>query len=88
MCGVDPKTYTKKDFDRFFLRVYQFYGSPEGYDMLHDADDFLHWAHHRYLLGVTSNTACRMLDTVLPMKGIHHYFSFFVCSQDAKGKHL
>ena len=87
-CGREPNTYNERDFDRFFLRVYQFYGSPEGYDVLPDAIPFLEWAtkDRNYLLGVTSNTACRMLNTVLPMKGLHDYFSFFVCSQDVKAE--
>ena len=34
------------------------------------------------LLGITSNTPTRHMDSVLPMLGLHESFSWFACSQD------
>lgn len=80
-----PRVYTDAEFNRFFRRVYQQYGSLEGYMRLPDAEDFLPWmtsAHPDMLLGITSNTPSRTMETVIPMTGFHNYFKWFVCSQD------
>ena len=80
-----PRRYSRDEFDRFFRRVYQHYGSLEGYAKLEDASAFLEWcAAERadLLLGITSNTPARTMETVLPMKGYHGYFRWFTCSQD------
>eukprot|EP00961_Rhodomonas_salina_P187950 2536684-Rhodomonas_salina.2 len=37
------KDYTDREFERFFRRVYQHYGSLEGYQKLDDAVPFLEW---------------------------------------------
>lgn len=77
------KDYTQDEFDRFFRRVYQHYGSLEGYVKLDDAVPFLDFMTQRGLtLGVTTNTPVRTMETVLPMNGFHDYFRWFVCSQD------
>jgi len=69
--------------NRFFRKVYQHYGSPEGYALQPDALPFLEWATSQgYMLGVVSNTPTRTIDTVLPFLGLHHYFRFFVCSHE------
>ena len=39
--GVD---YSDADFGRFFRRVYQHYGCPDGYVLLPDALPFVQWA--------------------------------------------
>lgn len=81
-CGRD--SYTQEEFDRFFRRVYQHYGSLEGYDRLPDAERFLAWARDakHLTLGVTTNTPVRTMETVLPMTGHMDDFRWFVCSQD------
>jgi REG-2-like HAD superfamily hydrolase len=81
-CGRD---YTDAEFERFFRRVYQHYGSLEGYERLPDAEPFLTWATEEQglLLGVTTNTPIRTMETVLPMTGHMPFFKFYVCSQDA-----
>lgn len=79
-CG---RSYTDAEFDRFFRRVYQHYGSLEGYVQLPDAAPFLTWAGKRGLmLGITTNTPSRTMDTVVPMLGLHEHFRWFVCSQE------
>lgn len=79
--GVD---YATGDFNRFFRRVYQHYGCPEGYVPMADALPFVRWATGKgYLLGVTTNTPSRTMDSVLPFMGLHHFLRYFVCSQDA-----
>ena len=72
------------EFARFFRRVYQHYGSPEGYERLPDAAPFLRWAgdERGLLLGVTTNTPTRTMETVLPMVGFHEHFNWFTCCQD------
>ena len=57
--------YTEQEFNRFFRRVYQHYGSLEGYERLPDAVAFLEWAKERGLtMGVTTNTPVRTMETV------------------------
>ena len=36
LCG---RSYAEEDFDRWFRRVYQHFGSPKGYEVLPDAYD-------------------------------------------------
>jgi len=77
--------YTDDEFDRFFRRVYQHYGSLQGYELLPDGIDFLNWASksNRFAsLGVTSNSPTRTIETVLPMLDVHNHFKWFLCSQD------
>ena len=65
--------------------MYSHYGSLDGYEKLPDAVPFLEFLkgqNNRYLLGVTSNSPVRTIETVLPMLGLHEYFNFFVCCQD------
>lgn len=86
-CG---RNYNDDDYERYFRRIYQHYGSLEGYEILPDALDFLKWASSlknddgssRFNFGVTTNTPTRTIETVLPMIGYHNYFSWFVCSGD------
>ena len=82
LCGRD--NYTDAEFDRFFRRVYQHYGSLQGYERLPDAQDFLDWAmtDSSFTMGITSNTPMRTMETVLPMTGHMDYFKWYVCSQD------
>ena len=51
------KTVSEADFERYFRRVYQFYGSASGYQALPDAESALTaLAKKNLVLGVTSNT--------------------------------
>eukprot|EP01084_Bolivina_argentea_P158216 275636_1 len=75
--------YSMHDFNRFFRRVYQNYGCPQGYVELKDAMPFLNWAVSKgYLIGTVTNTPIRTMDSVLPFLGFHQFMRFFVCSQD------
>ena len=78
-CG---RSYAAEDFDRWFRRVYQHFGSPKGYEVLPDAAVFLDKISDSYLLGICSNTPNRHSASVLPMLGIHERFKFFASSQD------
>jgi REG-2-like HAD superfamily hydrolase len=78
-------TYTEQEFDRYFRRVYQHFGSPNGYRVLDDAAELLtelQAQHPDLLLGITSNTPTRHMESVLPMLNVHDSFSWFTCSQD------
>ena len=75
--------YSMDDFNRFFRRVYQNYGCPQGYVELPDAVPFLKWCVSRgYLIGTVTNTPIRTMDSVLPFLGFHQFMRFSVCSQD------
>ncbi|KAJ1410109.1 HAD-like domain-containing protein [Ochromonadaceae sp. CCMP2298] len=82
LANKDQVPISEDEFDRFFRRVYQFYGSQEGYACLPDAEEFLHWAHGRYSLGICTNTTERTVETVLPMLRLHDLFHWFVCCRD------
>ena len=88
-------SYTEQEFDRYFRRVYQHFGSPAGYMVLEDAQDMLSALQNKsstdddeknnILLGITSNTPARHMESVLPMlDSFHDHFSWFTCSQDVK----
>jgi REG-2-like HAD superfamily hydrolase len=84
--------YTPEEFDRYFRRVYQHFGSPRGYMVLDDAqfllasikkDNFDNDGGNGVLMGITSNTPTRHMESVLPMlDSLHDHFSWFVCSQN------
>mmetsp|Transcript_18208 Transcript_18208/g.42472 ORF Transcript_18208/g.42472 Transcript_18208/m.42472 type:complete len:298 (+) Transcript_18208:52-945(+) len=79
------RTYTDEEFDRYFQRVYQHFGGPLGYEVLGDAERFLdamEASGSEVLLGITSNTPLRHIDSVLPLVGIHDRFRWFTCSQE------
>ena len=84
--------FTKEEFDRYFRRVYQHFGSPNGYMVLDDAQQILDLLTNKQnddqdqqlLLGITSNTPTRHMESVLPMLNIHDKFQWFTCSQDVK----
>lgn len=77
------KRVSDEEFERYFRRVYQYFGSPEAYDALPDARRTLDDLTARGLvLGVTSNTPGRTTDTVLPMLGLHDSFNFFASAFD------
>ena len=76
---------SEQDFDRYFRRVYQHFGSPAGYEVLDDARNLLEsQSNSELLLGITSNTPTRHMESVLPMLDIHNHFKWFACSQDIK----
>ena len=76
---------SEQDFDRYFRRVYQHFGSPAGYEVLDDARNLLEsQSNSELLLGITSNTPTRHMESVLPMLDIHNHFKWFACSQDVK----
>lgn len=78
--------YTKEEFDRYFRRVYQHFGSPAGYMVIEDAASLLSTLRSSFpdvILGITSNTPTRHMESVLPMlDSFHDHFSWFSCSQD------
>jgi REG-2-like HAD superfamily hydrolase len=82
--------YTSRELDRFYRRVYQQYGDPNSYEILPDAFPFLEWlvsqrnkdSSPKYILGITSNTDRRVVETIIPLLKLHHYFHWFVCSED------
>ncbi|KAL3936169.1 MAG: hypothetical protein SGBAC_008451, partial [Bacillariaceae sp.] len=81
------REYPKEDYDRYFRRVYQHFGSPDGYRVLEDAQTMIDTLQdndsERILLGITSNTPTRHMESVLPMlDSFHNNFQFFTCSQD------
>mmetsp|Transcript_18971 Transcript_18971/g.28127 ORF Transcript_18971/g.28127 Transcript_18971/m.28127 type:complete len:298 (-) Transcript_18971:254-1147(-) len=88
-CGTE---YNEDDFSRYFRRVYQHFGSPSGYMVLEDASSLLSKISsmklgsddaNGLLLGVTSNTPIRHMESVLPMlNSLHDHFSWFACSQE------
>ena len=85
----DTFPYTEQEFDRYFRRVYQHFGSPKGYTVLEDAASLLEelsassrQSSSPLVLGITSNTPTRHMESVLPMLDIHEHFSWFTCSQD------
>jgi REG-2-like HAD superfamily hydrolase len=88
--------YSEEEFERYFRRVYQHFGSPSGYMVLDDAQHLLDTLQkqtnsnnnqQQLLLGITSNTPTRHMESVLPMlNNLHNHFSWFTCSQDAKAE--
>eukprot|EP00438_Fugacium_kawagutii_P032337 Skav226354 [mRNA] locus=scaffold2980:334408:335235:- [translate_table: standard] len=80
-CG---REYPKADFERFFRRVYQHFGTLQAYEELKDAKPFLDWARQQGLaIGVTTNSDFRSVEDVLPMLGFHDHFKWFVCAREA-----
>ena len=78
----EERGYTEEDFERYFRRVYQHFGSPAGYMILDDANSFLtSISSSSLILGITSNTPTRHMESVLPMLNIHDKFNWFTCSQ-------
>lgn len=78
------RTYTPDEFDRYFRRVYQHFGSPAGYMVLEDARALIDaMKTSDVMLGITSNTPVRHMESVLPMlDSFHDNFQFFVSSQE------
>lgn len=85
-CREEPAVlnYTEEEFQRYFRRVYQHFGSPAGYMVLEDASKLLASLDSKNLcLGITSNTPIRHMESVLPMlDNFHDHFSWFTCSQE------
>lgn len=78
-------TCTPRDFNRFFRKVYQHYGSMDGYEVLPDTLPLLHHLQSNdptLCLGITTNSPIRSIDSVLPMMGLAKYFSFFTSCQE------
>jgi len=82
--------HTEPQFERFFRRIYQHYGSLNGYESLPDAVDLLNWlatvnsmeGKHSYSTGVITNTPTRTVDTVLPLLDLHNLFDWFLCCRE------
>jgi len=79
--------YTEEEFQRYFRRVYQHFGSPAGYRVLEDAQSLISAIEASrssdLVLGITSNTPIRHMESVLPMlNSFHDNFSWFTCSQE------
>jgi len=81
---------TPHQFERFFRRIYQHYGSMKGYESLPDAVELLNWiasvndtpGMRSYSTGVISNTPTRTVDTVLPLLDLHNHFDWFLCCRE------
>lgn len=81
---------THHQFERFFRRVYQHYGSLKGYETLPDAVELLTWiasvndtpGMRSYSTGIISNTPTRTVDTVLPLLDLHNHFDWFLCCRE------
>ena len=92
----DEFRYSEEEFNRYFRRVYQHFGSPAGYMILDDAQNLLDALQRRssqnpnkeqLILGITSNTPTRHMESILPMlNNLHDHFSWFTCSQDVKSE--
>jgi REG-2-like HAD superfamily hydrolase len=86
--GDDDDYYTEEEFQRYFRRVYQHFGSPSGYMVLDDALSLLSSitkpsGGNDLVLGITSNTPIRHMESVLPMlDSFHNQFLWFTCSQE------
>ena len=80
------QTFTEQDFERLFRRIYQHYGSKNGYEIIPKSVEFLAWVKSGLGLsvGVISNSPFRTIETVLPMLNMDKYFDWFICSQDVK----
>jgi HAD superfamily hydrolase (TIGR01549 family) len=88
----DECYYTEQEFQRYFRRVYQHFGSPAGYMVLEDAASLLSTidtsaaasaSSKKKILGITSNTPIRHMESILPMlDNLHDKFSWFTCSQE------
>lgn len=79
------RNYSDRDFNRFFRRVYQHFGSLNGYSKLDDAIDFISWLKNEnpnIILGIISNTPNRSIETILPMTKLHNHFNWYVCPKD------
>mmetsp|Transcript_18386 Transcript_18386/g.37626 ORF Transcript_18386/g.37626 Transcript_18386/m.37626 type:complete len:330 (-) Transcript_18386:345-1334(-) len=86
--GEAVNEYSEEEFQRYFRRVYQHFGSPAGYMVLDDAQSLLSTlskapASQDLIMGITSNTPTRHMESVLPMlDSLHNQFSWFTCSQE------
>ena len=78
------RAYSDADFARFYRRVYQSFGSPDGYVVLPDAEPFLAFCADAGLLcGLTTNTPARVVDTSVPMMfGLSTPLRFFACAHE------
>ena len=86
---ISGRFYERDQFERYFRRVYQHFGSREGYELLPDVLPFLDFMkdnHPNIVLGITTNTPTRTIDTVIPLMGIHDRFRFFVCCQEVNAQ--
>jgi REG-2-like HAD superfamily hydrolase len=85
---LSGRTYSKEDFDRFFLNVYQYFGSYNAYTLLPDVNPFLKFIKTETninVIGVISNCPSRTVDDILPMLGLAQDMNFFVCAQSFGG---
>jgi len=80
------RNYSAADFERFYLRVYQYYGSHAGYAVYDEVAPLLRYLRSQdIVLGVVSNTPLRTIESTLPMLGLHGHFDFFVCAEQFGG---
>jgi len=81
------RNYTQQEFDRYYLRVFQHFGSREGYRILDDTLPFLQYVQDKVLvLGVVSNCPARTVTDSLPMLGLHKYFHFHLSAETFGGQ--
>lgn len=80
------RNYSQEDFERFYLRTYQYYGSHEAYAVYDEVVPLLQFLRRaNCVLGVVSNTPVRTIESTLPMLGLHKHFDFFVSAQGFGG---
>jgi FMN phosphatase YigB (HAD superfamily) len=81
------RVYSDEEFNRFFLRVFQHYGSQNGYILLGDTLPFLQYLQGKVSsIGIISNCPSRTVEEVLPMLNLHEYFKFFLCAETFGGQ--
>mmetsp|Transcript_31603 Transcript_31603/g.52787 ORF Transcript_31603/g.52787 Transcript_31603/m.52787 type:complete len:337 (+) Transcript_31603:49-1059(+) len=71
LANVDDIPISEVEFNRFFRRVFQHYGSPEGYECLPDAQEFLEWAFNYDPLRSQTNNAHQHV------RRYHHHAKYY-----------
>ena len=81
LAGAGAEFRDEAAFEAVFLRIYQHYGTQEGYSLFPDVLPFARWAGERGIrLGVISNNNSRAIECTLPLLGASRCFDFFVVS--------
>jgi len=83
LTGRNENYYTEQQFNHYFQSIYQYYGSKDGYEILNDTKNLLNYCkNNNFSIGIITNTSNRMIDDILPMLDLHHYFDWFVCCHE------
>lgn len=88
---------TDLDFERCFRMIYQHFGSPDAYEIYPDAMNFLQYNKSHVMptkskrkitiskpsiIGITTNSPHRTIESTIPCLGLHNHFQFFVSCKD------